>query len=316
MIDISNQLWLAPLAGVTDNIYRRICKKWGADWVVSEMVSADGLHYSPQHTLPYAVCTDDQRPYAIQIFGSDPEMMARGARIVAELKPDMIDINMGCPVKKVIKRNAGSALMKDIELAGRIIVSVKAVCEEYGLPLSVKFRAGWDMDSINVVEFAQMAENAGADLVIVHPRTRSQMFSGKSDWQLIKAVKQAVSVPVIGNGDIFTVEDAAEMQKLTGCDSVMIGRGIMGKPWLFKQIKIFQETGNLWEPQPEEVLETITEHFRAKLESSRNGILEMRPHLSAYTKGYRGSARIRELINRTTDVEEILGAIEKLIFSE
>lgn len=315
MIDLQNKLWLAPLAGITDNAYRTICKRWGADITVSEMVSADGLVYAPRQTLPYAVFEEEQRPYAIQLFGSSPAIMAKGAEIIAGLKPDLIDINMGCPVKKVIQRNAGSALMKDIPLAVEIIKAVKAICHKYELPLSVKFRSGWDADSINALAFARAMELAGADLIIIHPRTRSQMFGGRSNWDLIREIKENVTIPVIGNGDITSAEDAARMLQETRCDGIMIGRAVLGRPWIFHQIKIYLEEGRTWHPQPEEVMHTIQEHLKLKitLSSHNNPLPEMRPHLNAYTKGYPGSSQVRELINKSTDLPQIINAISNLI---
>lgn len=312
------RLWLAPLAGVTDFTFRTICKSWGADIMVSEMVSADGLHFSPKQTLPYAEFDECQRPFAIQIFGSEPEIMSEAVHTLSELKPDMIDVNMGCPVKKVVKRNAGSALMKNPPLAESIVSAVKGACKIHNLPLSVKFRAGWDNSSINAVDFAMRMENAGADYVIIHPRTRSQMFSGKSNWQIIRDIKDKVAIPVVGNGDIFTPEDAKRMLEETGCDEIMIGRGVMGKPWIFKQIREFLENGTKWQPEPYEIIDTVKRHINLKIaeKNAEKALLEMRNHLSAYTKGYSGSAKVRNLINSTTDVQAVLEAIELLILSD
>lgn len=308
-------LWLAPLAGLTDSAFRTVCKNWGADIVVSEMVSADGLKYSYDHTIPYARFAETQRPAGIQIFGADPEIMKIAAEKIALLKPDFIDINMGCPVKKVVKRDAGSALMKNPELAAQIVQSVKKVCQQNNLPLTVKIRAGWDMLSRNAIDFALKMEDAGADLIIIHPRTRSQLFGGKSDWSMIKELKKKLKIPVIGNGDILTPQDAVRMKDETGCDGIMIGRGCIGKPWLFQQIKVLLETGEKWTPSPEEIMTTIREHYEITIQEKgeRIAILEMRNHLSAYTKGYRNSASIRQQINQSTDQDELLAIVAMLI---
>lgn len=314
---IKTQIWLAPLAGVTDSAYRIICKNWGADILVSEMVSADGLHYSPSKTLPYATFSEMERPFSIQLFGSDPEMMAMGAKTAGNLRPNMIDINMGCPVKKVVKRQAGSALMKDPVLAAEIVKSVKTACSSLEIPLSVKFRAGWDSESINAVEFATKIEEAGADMLILHPRTKSQMFSGYSNWDLIRQVKERVKIPLVGNGDIFSPEDALRMLDATNCDHLMIGRGVMGKPWIFKQVKDYLEKGTYEEPSPKEIFSTIENHIALKIKDRNpdKAIMEMRHHLSSYTKGFHGSAKVRNLINNSTNIEEILTAIKTLIYS-
>jgi len=309
-------LWLAPLAGLTDSSFRTICKKWGADIVVSEMVSADGLKYSYNQTIPYASFKENQRPVGIQIFGSKPDVMKEGAEKIAQLSPDFIDINMGCPVKKVVKRGAGSALMRNPELAANIVKSVKEACVQYNLPLTVKIRAGWDMLTRNAVDFAMRMQDAGADLIIIHPRTRSQQYAGKSDWSIITDIKNAVDIPVIGNGDILTPDDALDIIQKTNCDGIMIGRASVGKPWLFKQIKLLRESGKLWTPSPDEIIFTIREHYELVIaeKGERIAIMEMRTHLSAYTKGYRDSAKVRAFINQSQDIESLLKTIEDLIY--
>lgn len=312
---LNKLLWLAPLAGLTDNSFRSICKQWGADIVVSEMVSADGLVYSYDKTAPYARFNDDQRPFGIQIFGSKPDIMAKAVQKISDFKPDFIDINMGCPVKKVIKRGAGSALMNNPLNACLIVEKVKSECEKQSMPLCVKIRSGWDHNSINAIEFARGVADAGADMIIIHPRTRSQMFAGKSDWSLIKRLKSQIDIPVIGNGDVISAEDANRMMSETNCDGVMIGRGAVGKPWIFQQIKYLWQKGILWHPQPEEIIETINQHYYLLLREKGEfvGIREMRKHLSAYTKGYPGSAQIRNLINQSEDISQIKQAVKKLI---
>jgi tRNA-dihydrouridine synthase B len=312
------KIWLAPLAGFTDNAFRTICKKCGADVVVSEMVSADGLVNNKEKSLKYLDFTDFQRPYGIQLFGSDPAIMAKGTEIALAEKPDFIDINMGCPVKKVVKRGAGSALMNSPKLAENIIQKVKNVMSGTSIPLSVKIRAGWDKYCINAVEFGKRMENAGCDMICLHPRTRSQMFSGQSDWNLIKKLKGKLTIPLIGNGDINSVEDIIRMFKETGCDSVMIGRGILGKPWIFRNIKEHFESGEVSDISWIEKIKIIKEHFELEIESKgqTKASLEMRDHFSHYTKSLQGSAKVREFINRCLDSEDVLEAIETLFLSQ
>ena len=306
------KIWLAPLAGLTDNSFRIICKKMGADVVVSEMISADGLIHNKKRSLIFADFTDFQRPFGIQLFGSDPEIMVKAAAIILGRKPDFIDINMGCPVRKVVNRGAGSALMKNPETAGKIVRKIKKILND--IPLSVKIRSGWDAQNINAVDFAKMLEQSGADMICLHPRTKMQMFSGKSDWNLIKKLRNNISIPVIGNGDIDSVSDAQKMFETTNCDSIMIGRGAIGKPWLFKEIKDFLLTGKTLPVNFTWKLELIKEHFSLSIadKGKMRAIREMRKHLSRYTKGYKNSAVVRKQINTSTDEKEIISILENL----
>jgi len=313
-----HKIWLAPLAGYTDKSFRTICKEAGADVVVSEMVSADGLVYNKSKTIVYADFPENQRPFGIQLFGSDVEIMAKAIEIILARKPDFIDVNMGCPVKKVVKRGAGSALMKTPVAAMKIVKEMKTVLEGTSIPLSVKIRSGWDANSQNAPEFSQMLQDAGADIICIHPRPRSQMFSGKSDWRIIQKIKQTVQIPVIGNGDIQNAEDALKMFSQTGCDSVMIGRGAIGRPWIFREIKQLVSSQISFNLSNEKKLEIIAKHLKSEVKEKGkiNGIKEMRKHLAGYTKGVRGGAKVRNAINKTFREEEIIELITELFLAE
>ena len=308
---IQKKIWIAPLAGFTDYVYREILKEWGADVLVSEMVSADGLVYSPERSLPYAEFSEFQRPFGIQLFGSDPLIMAKASEIILKLKPDFIDVNMGCPVKKVVKRGAGSALMQTLQLAVKMVKEMKKVISNQ-IPLTVKIRAGWDEASINAQTFALSMQDSGADAIIIHPRTRSQQFSGNSDWSIIQKCKNELAIPVIGNGDIKSVEDALRMYETTNCDSIMIGRGIMGNPWLPNQIKYFISTGECKEITNKMRLQVIKKQYQMLSLRKREEITvkEMRAHISFYTKGLRGGSHIRNMINQERDMGRILTILE------
>ncbi|MBW6516329.1 MAG: tRNA dihydrouridine synthase DusB [Candidatus Cloacimonetes bacterium] len=305
------KLWLAPLAGLTDKAFRLICKQNGADVVVSEMVSSDGLVYDYKRSLRYALFSEAERPIGIQLFGSKPEVMAQACRLLISLNPDFIDINMGCPVKKVVNRGAGSALMRDSSLAYDIVQAIKNELQETGIPLSVKIRSGWDQNNIVAVEFAQLLENAGADIIIVHPRTRTQLYSGKSDWSVITRVKETVTIPVVGNGDITSFADAVNMFETTKCDSIMIGRGVLGRPWLFNEIKSYLLTGSYFKLSYKEKYEIIKKHVELSLleNDESRAIKEMRTHYCHYTKGFKGGSRIRNLLNNSTNHKEIISLL-------
>jgi tRNA-dihydrouridine synthase B len=310
------KIWLAPLAGYTDNAFRRICKECGVDVLVSEMVSADGLMYERSHTLEYARFTQEQRPFFIQIFGNDPLIMAKGAEILTQFKPEGIDINMGCPVKKVVKRGAGSALMQTPELAENIVKEVRSALDGTGIMLSTKFRSGWDNNSINYLDFGKRMENAGVDFLCLHPRTRSQMFAGTANREQIKILKQSVSVPVIGNGDIDSIFTGLEMFEMTGCDSIMIGRGSLGKPWIFKEIRSALDGTYTIPLDYYWKYRVIERHLQYVLEDNdqnqEQAIKEFRTHVSTYTKGIPGGSKIRNIINRTTDPNVIMFEMKRL----
>lgn len=305
------KLWLAPLAGYTDRAYRQLCKSFGADVMVSEMVSADGLIRDSGKTLQFTLFSEEERPFGIQIFGSDPDVMARAAEFCLPRNPDFIDLNMGCPVKKVVKRGAGSALMQTPEVAANIVRKVKSAVAGTCL-LGAKFRSGWDPGSLNFLEFGLLLESAGADFLCLHPRTRGQMFSGGADWGHIATLKEKVSLPVIGNGDIRTPEDAARMFSETGCDSIMIGRGVLGKPWIFCQIHQMQKTGDYAPATRSLILETMFRHIDLALKFKPEHVVtkELRSQLCHYTKGLVGSAELRQAINHAPNTSEIKRLIQ------
>lgn len=299
-------LYLAPLAGYTDQAFRRLCKDWGADYLVSEMVSADGLIRDSRKTEAFIQFSESERPFGVQLFGSDPLTMAKAAEATLHLLPDFIDLNMGCPVKKVVKRGAGSALMKDPDRAGCIVKEVhKAIAGE--VPLSVKFRSGWDSSLLNFLEFGKIMEAAGADFICLHPRTTKQMFSGRSNWEHIRLLKQQVSIPVIGNGDVTSPELALKMASETSCDGIMIGRGALGKPWIFSQIKEYLSSGSFTPITNPVLLKTALKHLDNALLHKREDIVvrEMRSQLCHYTKGILGGAQLRDKLNHAESAEAI-----------
>ncbi len=305
------KIWLAPLAGLTDLPFRTICKENGADVIVSEMVSADGLLHNYEKSIAYASFSRTLRPFGIQIFGSDAKIMAKATELLIPLKPDFIDINMGCPVKKVVKRGAGSALMKTPQLAYSIVKNVKSVLSDTEIILSVKIRAGWDNNSINAVEFSQGLQDSGTDILIIHPRTRTQMFSGKSNWQLIKNIKEKIDIPVVGNGDIVSPQDAQNMYLETKCDSIMVGRGALGKPWIFNEIKNKEN----FKISREKKLEILSRHINFAIEKEKDeerAIIRLRTHLSYYTRGYKYSGKARQKLNKALSQKEVMDIFKEL----
>jgi len=308
-VTIDNRVFLAPMAGVTDMPFRVLCKEQGAGLVYTEMVSAKGMHYNSERTYRIAEINPEEKPCAIQIFGSDPGIMAEIAAELNNSEADIIDINMGCPTPKITKNGEGSALMKTPDLAGKI---VKSVVNATSKPVTVKIRMGWDEENINAVEIGNIAEENGARAVTIHGRTRQQFYSGKADWSIIKKLKQALSIPVIGNGDIFSPEDAARMFNETGCDAVMIGRGARGNPWIFKRTLHFLNTGVLLpEPSFEEKIKTTIRHMEMLIDSTdeRFGVLEMRKHIAWYLKGMRNSSYVKDRIFKLTNKDDITAVL-------
>lgn len=314
-VKIDNNVCLAPMAGVCNSAFRRIIKEMGCGLLYAEMVSDKALVYDNEKTKEMLYMTESERPIAQQIFGSDKDSFVKAAKIVEEtMHPDIIDINMGCPVPKVaVKSQAGSALLKNPE---KIYEIVSAVVKKVNVPVTVKIRSGWDSNSINAVEVAKICEKAGASAIAVHPRTRSQAYSGKADWNIIKKVKENVSIPVIGNGDILSISDAKEMIEKTNCDAVMLGRGVLGNPYLIKQVVTYMNTGKILEDQnPIEKMKTCLKHFSYLLEikPEKVAVLEMRTHGAWYLKGLPNGVQVKRKLYEISTKEEFIEEINKYI---
>lgn len=305
-LKLENNIFLAPMAGITDMPFRILCKEQGCGLVYTEMVSAKGMHYNDEKSFKLTEISEYEKPACVQIFGSDPGLMAGIAGRLDSSDAAAIDINMGCPTPKITKNGEGSALMLKPDLAGAII---KAVSGATSKPVTVKIRKGWDDEHINAVEIAELAERNGAAAVAVHGRTRMQFYSGRADWDIIREVKQAVSIPVIGNGDVFKPEDAVRMFDHTGCDAVMVGRGAQGNPWIFKRILQYIKTGKILpEPSLDEKIDMIIRHMQmlVELKGENTGVCEMRKHIAWYLKGIRNSSHIKNLVFKMNSKDEII----------
>ena len=303
-VELSNNLVLAPMAGVTDLPFRTLAVEKGAGLVVSEMVSAKGLVMGGERTRFLLASSPLERPLAVQLFGSEPAVMAEAARIVEEQGADMVDINMGCPVKKVVKDGSGSALLRNLKGVEKIISAVK---RSINIPLTIKTRAGWDTSSIVAAEVLKVAEGCGVNALAVHARTKSQGFGGRADWSLIGSLKERSGIPIIGNGDVRSPEDSMRMMEMTGCDGVMIGRGAMGNPWIFGQALSYGKEGYYDDPSLDEKRETILNHLGLTLDFYGNtkGVRLFRKHLAWYAKGMKGSSSFRNRINYAATPEEV-----------
>ena len=312
-VEIKNQVVLAPMAGICNSAFRRIAKEMGAGLIYAEMVSDKALLYKSKKTEDMLYMKDEERPISQQIFGSDKESFVEAAKIVCEkMHPDIIDINMGCPVPKVaVSQQAGAALLKNPD---KVYEIVKSVVEAVSIPVTVKIRSGWDKNSINAIEIAKVCERAGASAICVHPRTRSQRYEGLSDWNIIKEVKESISIPVIGNGDIRNVDDAKRMIELTNCDAVMIGRGVLGNPWLIRDIVNYLEDRALPKViSKDEKIDMCIKHMNYLLsfKDEKTAVLEMRSHIAWYLKGLDGVNEVKREIFKATTEKDVLEILTK-----
>lgn len=310
-VHISGNLVLGPMAGVTDLPFRLLCKEQGADLIYTEMVSAKGILYRNRNTESLMAVDERERPVSLQLFGEDPQILAEAAARIRHRNFDILDLNMGCPVPKVVNNGEGSALMRDPDKIGRI---VRAVSQAMDKPVTVKIRKGFAAGEEQAVEAAVAAWENGAAAVAVHGRTREQYYSGKADWDIIRQVKEAVSIPVIGNGDVTSPQKAEELVRQTGCDGIMIARGAQGNPWIFSEMIHWEETGELPpRPDKDEIRKMMLRHARLQLEYKGEfcGIREMRKHVAWYTKGLKGASRMREKVNAVESLEELQGCFMK-----
>jgi len=311
-VKLAGPVLSAPMSGITDLPFRLVAKSFGAALGYIPLISARAMCLENKKTFDLLMSDPAERPVAVQIFGGSPETIAGAVKILKDFPIDIIDINMGCPVPKVIKSGGGALLMRDVKLAGEIVKAAVAMAE---VPVTVKMRAGWDADSINALELAGIVEEAGASAVAVHPRTKTQAFTGKADWSLIARMKKSVSIPVIGSGDVHSPEDAKRMLEQTGCDFVMIGRAARGNPWIFSRtLRLLQDDVLPPEPSPGERLQILTVHctLSVRFERDQRAALKMRKHAGWYIKGLKNAAITRKNVNRATSVEEIIGICRAL----
>ena len=311
-VKIKNRIVMAPMAGISNSAYRRICKEMGCGLIYAEMVSDKAISYNNKKTIDMLYMQDEERPIAQQIFGCDVDSFVYAAKYIEEhMKPDIIDINMGCPVPKVaVRSQAGSALLKNPE---KIFDIVHSVVSAINVPVTVKIRSGWDFNHINAVEVAKVIEKAGASAICVHPRTRSQGYSGKADWSIIKAVKEAVSIPVIGNGDIKKPEDVKRMLDETNCDAVMIGRGLLGNPWLIKNSLNYMENKPLISISLNDRVDMCLKHlsYLKCLKSEKIACMEIRNHISWYFKGIMGANELKNKVYQTSNIHDIISILNE-----
>lgn len=310
-VQLDNEVFLSPMAGVTDLPFRTICKEKGCGMLYTEMINAKALCYDDENTKKMLKMEKDEHPVAVQIFGSDPDFMGKAASIMNQYPNEILDINMGCPAPKVVKNGDGSALMRNPKLAAEVLSAVVKNSEK---PVTLKIRKGWDDDCINAVEIAKIAEECGISALAIHGRTREQFYSGKADWDIISEIKQAINIPVIGNGDVFEVQDAVNMLEKTKCDAIMIGRGSQGNPWIFKRINHYMKTGEvLPEPTLEEKITTAIWHMNLAVAEHGDyvAVREMRKHIGWYLKGLKNSAKYRDQINKITDYKEVIIMLEE-----
>ena len=311
-VELENRYILGPMAGVTDLPFRLLCREQGAGLLCMEMVSAKAILYNNRNTEQLLTIHPEEKPVSLQLFGSDPKIMSEMAKRIEERPFAILDINMGCPVPKVVKNGEGSALMKEPKLVYEIVSAMVKAIEK---PVTVKIRKGFDDDHVNAVEIAKIIEEAGAAAVAVHGRTREQYYSGTADWDIIRRVKEAVSIPVIGNGDVTSPQKAEELVRQTGCDGVMIARGAQGNPWIFSEMTAYEQTGEVpARPDKDEVRKMMLRHARLQLEYKGDylGIREMRKHVAWYTKGIPKAARLREKINAVESYEELENLLTSL----
>lgn len=304
-VELENRYILAPMAGVTDLPFRLLCKEQGAGLLCMEMVSAKAIQYKNKNTQALLKIHPEERPVSLQLFGSDPDVMSEVAKSIEELPFAILDINMGCPVPKIVKNGEGSALMQNPKLVEQIVKKVSGAIQK---PVTLKIRKGFNDESVNAVEIAKIIEASGGAAVAVHGRTREQYYSGKADWDIIRQVKEAVSIPVIANGDVTCGRDAIDIQKQTNCDGIMIGRGAQGNPWIFSELLYYEKHGEMPErPDVHEVKKTMLRHAKLQMQYKGDylGIREMRKHIAWYTTGMKNSAKLRDDINRVESFEEL-----------